>query len=124
MSAIAEQAFGAAMGAVAAQMALEKQREQTCEQMKDLKKAYQEYYAVASDYIGGEQQKSKDLEKKTNGIRAQINVTRNKLESIKNETQKELLQRDFVLLIIFLIIAFMLYIKYTGLFKEEEFDIT
>jgi hypothetical protein len=39
MSAIAEQAFGAAMGAVAAQMALEKQREQTCEQMKDLKKA-------------------------------------------------------------------------------------
>ena len=112
----------AVIGGLVAQDALVQQQKSICDQTKQLKDKYQSYYNEAYDYISNKAQASQKLMKETNAVKAEIEAYKNKLVQIQEDTDYQQLLCNIFLSIIFVIVAFVLYIKYTGLLETDEFD--
>ncbi len=126
MSIVAELAIEMGIGAIMGMVqhdSLIQQQKQICEQVKQLKKSYQEYYNGAYDYINNGMQESKQMMKQTENIKLQINQTNNKLVYITKQTEYTQLITDIGLVILLVVIAITLYIKYTGGINLDELDI-
>ena len=126
MSVVAEIAIEMGIGAIMGMVqhdSLIQQQKQICEQVKQLKKSYQEYYNGAYDYINNGMQESKQMIKETENIKLQIKQTNNKLAYITKQTEYTQLVTDIGLVILLVVIAITLYIKYTGGINLDELDI-
>ena len=126
MSVVAEIAIEMGIGAIMGMVqhdSLIQQQKQICEQVKQLKKSYQAYYNGAYDYINNGMQESKQMIKETENIKLQIKQTNNKLAYITKQTEYTQLVTDIGLVILLVVIAITLYIKYTGGINLDELDI-
>lgn len=105
------------------QDALMKQQKAICEQVKQLKSNYDNYYNTAVDYLKDQARASAKMTRETNAFKQQINRTKNQLDAIKKDADLSQLITDIILTILLVIMAIMFYIKHRGLFSTEELDV-
>ncbi len=105
------------------QDALMKQQRAVCEQVKQLKANYDNYYNSAVDYLKDQARASAQMTKETNAFKQQINRTKAQLDTIKKDAELTQLITDLILSLLLVVIAIVFYIKYRGLFSTEELDI-
>lgn len=126
MSFIAEIAielgFGALSGAIQHDALIQQQKD-ICDQVKKLKKSYNEYYNAAYDYIGNAMQASREMEQQTQNIKQTIKQTNNNVDYIIKQSEFTQLITDICLVIVLIVIAITLYIKYTGGINLDELDL-
>ncbi len=105
------------------QDSLMKQQRAVCEQVKQLKANYDNYYNSAVDYLKDQARASAQMTKETNSFKQQINRTKAQLDVIKKDAELTQLITDIILSILLVAIGIVFYIKYRGLFSTEELDI-